>query len=127
MRYILIAYKSLSHFSIYYLNFVFSDADLPVLSSKDTQTDGVGDSASNEGTEKTDEDSTEKKEIVKHWSIDRIKKEYRRFNIDLAPKVNLCYKQDLFDIKITLLYNFLFTNTFLYDSFYSHVVNWWNC
>ncbi|KAL2720874.1 rab proteins geranylgeranyltransferase component A 1 [Vespula squamosa] len=67
--------------------YISNDADLPVLSSKDTQTDGIGDSASNEGTEKTDEDNTEKKEIVKHWSIDRIKKEYRRFNIDLAPKL----------------------------------------
>ncbi|XP_035734550.1 rab proteins geranylgeranyltransferase component A 1-like [Vespa mandarinia] len=67
--------------------YISNDADLPVLSSKDTQTDGIGDSANNEGTEKTDEDNTEKKEIVKHWSIDRIKKEYRRFNIDLAPKL----------------------------------------
>lgn len=67
--------------------YISNDADLPVLSSKDTQTDGTGDSASNDGAEKTDEDSTEKKEIVKHWSIDRIKKEYRRFNIDLAPKL----------------------------------------
>ncbi|KAI4499972.1 hypothetical protein M0802_004842 [Mischocyttarus mexicanus] len=67
--------------------YISNDADLPVLSSKDTQTDGIGDSVGNEGTEKTDEDNTEKKEIVKHWSIDRIKKEYRRFNIDLAPKL----------------------------------------
>lgn len=90
MRYFLITYKSVFYRSIYNNKiFVSSDADLPVLSSKDTQTDGIGDSASNEGTEKTDEDNTEKKEIIKHWSIDRIKKEYRRFNIDLAPKVNL--------------------------------------
>ncbi|XP_015177725.1 PREDICTED: rab proteins geranylgeranyltransferase component A 1 [Polistes dominula] len=67
--------------------YISNDADLPVLSSKDTQTDGTGDSVGNEGAEKTDEDNTEKKEIVKHWSIDRIKKEYRRFNIDLAPKL----------------------------------------
>ncbi|KAK2586255.1 hypothetical protein KPH14_001511 [Odynerus spinipes] len=67
--------------------YISNDADLPVLSSKDTQTDGIGDSGSNDGAEKTDDDNTEKKEIVKHWSIDRIKKEYRRFNIDLAPKL----------------------------------------
>lgn len=63
-----------------------SDADLPERSSKDTQTDGSGDAPA-EGDEKCDEDKAEKKEIVKHWSTDRIKKEYRRFNIDLAPKV----------------------------------------
>lgn len=63
----------------------FSDADLPQLSSKDTQTEGSTD-VSGDDAEKTDEDKSDKKE-TKHWSIDRIKKEYRRFNIDLAPKV----------------------------------------
>lgn len=56
---------------------------MPPVSSKDTQTETSEDA---EGTEKTDEDKNDKKE-TKHWSIDRIKKEYRRFNIDLAPKV----------------------------------------
>lgn len=67
---------------------IFSDADLPVLSTKDTQTDGAGEGASSEDGEKSDEERAEKKELTKHWSIDRIKKEYRRFNIDLAPKVS---------------------------------------
>lgn len=66
---------------------VYSDADLPVVSSKDTQTENSGDSGAIEGAEKTDQDKADKKENVKQWSIDRIKKEYRRFNIDLAPKV----------------------------------------
>lgn len=56
-------------------------------SSKDTQTDASGDGQSGEDGEKSDEERAEKKELTKHWSIDRIKKEYRRFNIDLAPKV----------------------------------------
>jgi len=64
-----------------------SDADLPDVSSKDTQTESSGDSTAIEGAEKTDQDKADKKETVKQWSIDRIKKEYRRFNIDLAPKV----------------------------------------
>lgn len=63
----------------------FSDADLPPVSSKDTQTEGSTDTSA-EGDEKGDEDKSDKKE-TKHWSIDRIKREYRRFNIDLAPKV----------------------------------------
>ncbi|KAG7187878.1 hypothetical protein KM043_013857 [Ampulex compressa] len=67
--------------------YITNDADLPDVSSKDTQTDGSGDSGGNEGTEKSDEEKVEKKENIKHWSIDRIKKEYRRFNIDLAPKL----------------------------------------
>ncbi|XP_046488159.1 rab escort protein isoform X2 [Neodiprion pinetum] len=67
--------------------FISNDADLPVLSTKDTQTDGSGDTAANDGAEKSDEDKSEKKETVKQWSIDRIKKEYRKFNIDLAPKL----------------------------------------
>lgn len=65
---------------------------MPDVSSKVTQTEGSGDSAAVEGTEKTDQDKADKKEIVKQWSIDRIKKEYRRFNIDLAPKVRLAHK-----------------------------------
>lgn len=59
------------------------------MSSKDTQTESSGDSTAVEGAEKTDQDKADKKENVKQWSIDRIKKEYRRFNIDLAPKVRL--------------------------------------
>lgn len=66
--------------------YIVNDADLPERSSKDTQTEGSGDAPA-EGDEKCDEDKVEKKEIVKHWSTDRIKKEYRRFNIDLAPKL----------------------------------------
>lgn len=68
-----------------------SDADLPDVSCKDTQTENSGDSAAAESMEKTDQDKADKKENVKQWSIDRIKKEYRRFNIDLAPKVKLLY------------------------------------
>ena len=64
----------------------YSDADLPVVSSKDTQTDSTGD-GSGSGDEKSDDDKVEKKENVKQWRIDRIRKEYRKFNIDLAPKV----------------------------------------
>lgn len=56
---------------------------MPIVSSKDTQTETSGDA---ESTEKTEDDKSDKKE-TKHWSVDRIKKEYRRFNIDLAPKV----------------------------------------
>ncbi|XP_011647653.1 rab proteins geranylgeranyltransferase component A 1 [Pogonomyrmex barbatus] len=67
--------------------YIFNDADLPDMSSKDTQTESSGDSAAIEGAEKTDQDKADKKENVKQWSIDRIKKEYRRFNIDLAPKL----------------------------------------
>ncbi|XP_033218479.1 rab proteins geranylgeranyltransferase component A 2 [Belonocnema kinseyi] len=66
--------------------YIVDDADLPEVSSKDTQTEGAGD-APPEGAEKSDEDKVEKKELVKHWSTDRIKKEYRKFNIDLAPKL----------------------------------------
>lgn len=64
---------------------------MPNVSSKDTQTESSGDTAAAvEGAEKTDQDKADKKENVKQWSIDRIKKEYRRFNIDLAPKVSNC-------------------------------------
>ena len=65
---------------------MISDVDLPERSSKDTQTEGSGDAPASDA-EKSDEDGAEKKELVKHWSTDRIKKEYRKFNIDLAPKV----------------------------------------
>lgn len=65
---------------------MYSEADLPIVSCKDTQTDHIGDGPEN--VEKSTDDKLEKKENVKHWSTDRIKKEYRRFNIDLAPKVN---------------------------------------
>ncbi|XP_066581307.1 rab proteins geranylgeranyltransferase component A [Prorops nasuta] len=64
--------------------YITTEAELPDVSSKDTQTEGSGDNVNVEGLEKTDK---EKKEPVKQWSIDRIKKEYRRFNIDLAPKL----------------------------------------
>lgn len=66
---------------------------MPDVSSKDTQTESSGDSAAAENGEKTDQDKADKKdnETMKQWSIDRIKKEYRRFNIDLAPKVNILY------------------------------------
>ncbi|XP_012273654.1 rab proteins geranylgeranyltransferase component A 1 [Orussus abietinus] len=67
--------------------YICNDVDLPELTSKDTQTDGSGDVAGGENGEKSDKDKAEKKEQVKLWSIDRIKKEYRRFNIDLAPKL----------------------------------------
>ncbi|KAL0116105.1 hypothetical protein PUN28_011162 [Cardiocondyla obscurior] len=67
--------------------YISNDADLPDVSSKDTQTESSGDCATVEGAEKTDQDKADKKENVKQWSIDRIKKEYRRFNIDLAPKL----------------------------------------
>ncbi|XP_076629473.1 rab escort protein [Colletes latitarsis] len=66
--------------------FITNEADLPVVSTKDTQTDNIGD-GSGSGDEKTDDDKVEKKENVKQWSIDRIRKEYRKFNIDLAPKL----------------------------------------
>lgn len=73
--------------------FLCSEADLPDVSSKDTQTESSGDSAAAESAEKTDQDKADKKEneTMKQWSIDRIKKEYRRFNIDLAPKVKFLY------------------------------------
>lgn len=74
----------------WYFSLLYSDADLPDVSSKDTQTESSGDTAAAEGVEKTDQDKADKKENVKQWSIDRIKKEYRRFNIDLAPKVSNC-------------------------------------
>ncbi|XP_071560115.1 rab escort protein isoform X2 [Temnothorax nylanderi] len=67
--------------------YISNDADLPDVSSKDTQTESSGDSAAIDGAEKTDQDKADRKENVKQWSIDRIKKEYRRFNIDLAPKL----------------------------------------
>ncbi|XP_076233779.1 rab escort protein [Calliopsis andreniformis] len=66
--------------------YISNEADLPVVSSKDTQTDSIGD-GSGSGDEKPDDDKVEKKENVKQWSIDRIRKEYRKFNIDLAPKL----------------------------------------
>ncbi|XP_031838052.1 rab escort protein [Nomia melanderi] len=66
--------------------YISNEADLPVVSSKDTQTDSTGE-GSGSGDEKADEDKVDKKENVKHWSIDRIRKEYRKFNIDLAPKL----------------------------------------
>lgn len=77
----------------FFFSFLYRDADLPDVSSKDTQTEGSGDSAAAENAEKTDQDKADKKdnETMKQWSIDRIKKEYRRFNIDLAPKVKLLY------------------------------------
>ncbi|XP_058789210.1 rab proteins geranylgeranyltransferase component A 1 [Phymastichus coffea] len=65
--------------------FISHDADLPEVSSKDTQTENSG-NANFEGAEKSDEHKSVQKE-TKHWSVDRIKKEYRRFNIDLAPKL----------------------------------------
>ncbi|KAJ8675672.1 hypothetical protein QAD02_011458 [Eretmocerus hayati] len=63
--------------------FVSHDADLPDVSTKDTQTEA---DAPGDGAEKTDETKSDKKE-TKPWSVDRIKREYRRFNIDLAPKL----------------------------------------
>ncbi|CAG5079523.1 Similar to CHM: Rab proteins geranylgeranyltransferase component A 1 (Homo sapiens) [Cotesia congregata] len=66
--------------------FISSDADLPQLSSKDTQTEGTEENKEND-TEKDDADPNNHKEHVQRWSKDRIKKEYRRFNIDLAPKL----------------------------------------
>ncbi|XP_017757912.1 PREDICTED: rab proteins geranylgeranyltransferase component A 1 [Eufriesea mexicana] len=66
--------------------YISNDADLPVVSSKDTQTDSTGDGNCS-GDEKADDGKVEKKENVKQWSIDRIRKEYRKFNIDLAPKL----------------------------------------
>ncbi|XP_076397043.1 rab escort protein isoform X2 [Megachile rotundata] len=65
--------------------FISNEVDLPVVSSKDTQTDNGDNSGS--GDEKVDDDKIEKKENVKQWSIDRISNEYRKFNIDLAPKL----------------------------------------
>jgi hypothetical protein len=72
-------------FSFISILFLLSEADLPLVLTKDTQTECSSD-VSADGTEKIDEDKQDKKE-TKHWSVDRIKKEYRRFNIDLAPKV----------------------------------------
>lgn len=66
--------------------YIASEAELPVVLSKDTQT-GHGNSDGGSGDEKSDEDKAEKKEHVKQWSVDRIRKEYRKFNIDLAPKL----------------------------------------
>lgn len=51
--------------------------------AKNTQTE----SETGEDPEKTDEDKADRKDPVKHWSIERFKKEYRKFNVDLAPKV----------------------------------------
>lgn len=65
--------------------YISNEVDLPVVSSKDTQTDNGDNSGS--GDEKVDDDKIEKKENVKQWSIDRISNEYRKFNIDLAPKL----------------------------------------
>ena len=70
--------------------FYCSDTNFPAVFTKDTQTDNV-DSTPNDD-EKTDDDKIDKKE-TKHWSVDRIKKEYRKFNIDLAPKVNMNWKK----------------------------------
>ncbi|XP_053970848.1 rab proteins geranylgeranyltransferase component A 1 [Hylaeus anthracinus] len=66
--------------------YISNEADLPVVSSKDTQTDSTGDGTGS-SDEKADGDKVEKKENVKQWSIDRIRMEYRKFNIDLAPKL----------------------------------------
>ncbi|XP_034936778.1 rab proteins geranylgeranyltransferase component A 1 [Chelonus insularis] len=67
--------------------FIINDADLPALSSKDTQTESTAESEATDAAEKADDEKSENKDGVKHWTIDRIKKEYRRFNIDLAPKL----------------------------------------
>lgn len=88
--------------------FYYSDADLPVVSSKDTQTDSTGDS-NGSGDEKADDDKVEKKENVKQWSIDRIRKEYRKFNIDLAPKVK--YKNIFYNY---IIFNYLYYYYILY-------------
>ncbi|KAL7289860.1 hypothetical protein TKK_0016258 [Trichogramma kaykai] len=63
--------------------FISNDEDLPAVLAKNTQTES---SEEPSGAEKVDDDKSDKKD-TKHWSIDRIKKEYRRFNIDLAPKL----------------------------------------
>lgn len=97
-----------------------SDADLPDVSSKDTQTESSGDSAAVEGVEKTDQDKADKKENVKQWSIDRIKKEYRRFNIDLAPKVRF---QIFVDAHILIFNVHTYIRYGSYCSYYSPVVN----
>ena len=77
------------------------------MSSKDTQTDSIGDGSSS-GDEKADDDKVEKKENVKQWSIDRIRKEYRKFNIDLAPKVKIFFK--IYYINITFyIYRYYMT------------------
>ncbi|XP_015113008.1 rab proteins geranylgeranyltransferase component A 1 [Diachasma alloeum] len=62
--------------------FIPNDAELPSLSTKESQTESEADEK-----EKSDDEKSEHKETTKHWTIDRIKKEYRRFNIDLAPKL----------------------------------------
>ncbi|XP_076164472.1 rab escort protein isoform X2 [Ptiloglossa arizonensis] len=79
--------------------YISNEADLPVVSSKDTQTDSTGD-GSGSGDEKADDDKIEKKENVKQWSTDRIRKEYRKFNIDLAPKL-LFARGELVDLLIS--------------------------
>lgn len=81
----------------------FSEADLPVVSSKDTQTEGLIDAPA-EGDEKTDDDKSDKKE-TKPWSIDRIKKEYRRFNIDLAPKVIPSMSDIIYNVLLICKFN----------------------
>lgn len=73
------------------------------VSAKDTQTDVPPDNSGEkaEGSEKGDEDKSEKKEEVRHWSVERIKKEYRRFNIDLAPKVIIGFFLSSFFLALT--------------------------
>ncbi|KAK0081054.1 hypothetical protein PV325_012890 [Microctonus aethiopoides] len=66
---------------------ISNDADLPALSSKDTQTENADENEESGSGEKANDEKTNQKEHVKHWTIDRIKKEYRRFNIELAPKL----------------------------------------
>ncbi|XP_074106773.1 rab escort protein [Cotesia typhae] len=66
--------------------FISNDADLPQLSSKDTQTEGTEENKEDDA-KKDDADPNNHKDHVQRWSKDRIKKEYRRFNIDLAPKL----------------------------------------
>lgn len=59
---------------------------MPALSTKEVQTEVTGDEQENKTTD-DNIDNAENKDHTKHWTIERIKKEYRRFNIDLAPKL----------------------------------------
>lgn len=73
-------------------------------SSRDTQTEGEGEQAKGDhdgGLEKGEKESAESEKekdsaTPRCWSQNRLKALYRKFNLDLAPKVNKCYFPCLF-------------------------------
>lgn len=66
---------------------ISKDEDLPKLSTKQSQTEITDDNDEEKNKKTNDDDNIENKDHTKHWTIERIKKEYRKFNIDLAPKL----------------------------------------